>query len=211
MKGEPWQRHVERVTIDTIVQTKAVDTLRYADGPPGQDATRAEVTCARSMPTTEICRFLRVASEIRRIDTLRPSDVSDQKGHTPCPSCNDRGMPSAHRGDECTFLCSRLCLAHHRRHRATRAHGSGYVDVDRSLSRQYSGLDREVSAHIPTSAREQVCHLKYAKALGSLREVYLEALLVSLVDHGFMTAALEPAYPRGGPTTRSAKQHQRAA
>ena len=77
--------------------------------------------------------------------------------------------------------------------------------VDRCHDK-YPDFDREISAHIPTSG-EQARHLKQAKALGSLREVYLEALLASLVDRGFMTAALETAYPSGVP----AAQHGRAA
>lgn len=73
--------------------------------------------------------------------------------------------------------------------------------VDRCHDK-YPDLDREFSAHIPTSAREQARHLKQAKTLGSLREVYLEALLASLVDRGFMTAALETAYPSGVPAAQ---------
>ncbi len=62
---------------------------------------------------------------------------------------------------------------------------------------KYPGFDREISAHIQTSAREQARHLKQEKKLRSLRKVYLEALLASLVERGFMTADLEAGYPGG--------------
>ncbi len=95
----------------------------------------------------------------RHLEVLR---CQRPKGDTPCPRCSDRGMPSAHRGDKCTFLRSRLCLAHRRRHRATRAHGSGYVEVDRSLSRQIFGpRSRSLCPHSDVGSRtglsSQVC------------------------------------------------------
>ena len=72
---------------------------------------------------------------------------------------------------------------------------------------KYPKLDREISAHIPTSARKQARHLKRAKTFGSLRDVRLEALLVALVERGLMTSELEVTHPGVAP----AAQHRRAA
>ena len=59
------------------MQTKAVDTLRYADGPPGQDARRAEVTCVINADNRNLPFPTGRIQDSRRIDTLRPSYVSD--------------------------------------------------------------------------------------------------------------------------------------
>jgi hypothetical protein len=72
---------------------------------------------------------------------------------------------------------------------------------------KYLERGHEISTHIPTSAREQTRHLKRDKTFGSLRDVYLEALLVSLVERGFMTSGLEAAYLTAAPVA----QHRRAA
>ena len=73
-------------------------------------------------------------------------------------------------------------------------------DLVKLCRQKYPHLNCEISAHIPTSAREQARHLKREKALGSLPSVYLEALLASLVDRGCMTADLEAASPADRPT-----------
>jgi len=72
---------------------------------------------------------------------------------------------------------------------------------------KYLEPGHEISTQIPTSAREQARHLKRDKTLGSLHEVYLEALLISLVERGFMTSGLEAADPAAAPVV----QHRRAA
>jgi hypothetical protein len=68
------------------------------------------------------------------------------------------------------------------------------VDLCRS---KYPGSDQEISTHIPTSAREQARQLKRAKAL-SLQQIYLGAVLASLIDRGFMSVGLDAASPESG-------------
>ena len=72
---------------------------------------------------------------------------------------------------------------------------------------KYLEPGHEIFAQIPTPVREQARHLKRDKTLGSLREVYLEALLISLVERGFMASGLDAADPTAAP----AAQHRRAA
>jgi len=57
--------------------------------------------------------------------------------------------------------------------------------------RKYPRLGRAISTHIPTSVREQARHLKRERAFASLQELYLEAILGSLIKRGFMSRGLE--------------------
>jgi hypothetical protein len=57
--------------------------------------------------------------------------------------------------------------------------------------RKYPRLGRAISTHIPTSVREQARHLKRERAFASLQELYLEAILSSLIKRGFMSRALD--------------------
>ena len=72
---------------------------------------------------------------------------------------------------------------------------------------KYPEWGHKISTHIPTSAREQARHLKRDITFGSLRQVYLEALLASLIERGFMTSGLEAADPAAAPVA----QRRRAA
>jgi hypothetical protein len=57
--------------------------------------------------------------------------------------------------------------------------------------RKYPRLADAVSTHIPASVREQARHLKRALAFASFQELYLEALLGSLIKRGFMSRKLD--------------------
>ena len=57
--------------------------------------------------------------------------------------------------------------------------------------RKYPRLGEAISTHIPASVREQARHLKRARAFASLQELYLEAILGSLIKRGFMSRKLD--------------------
>lgn len=77
--------------------------------------------------------------------------------------------------------------------------------------KRYPVFDRKISTHIPISAREQARHLRRAKAIASLAELYLEATLASLIERGCMTADLDAAYPATGSLPRPAEPRRHAA
>jgi hypothetical protein len=65
--------------------------------------------------------------------------------------------------------------------------------------RKYPRLGDAISTHIPASVREQARHLKRARAFASLQELYLEAILGSLIKRGFMSRGLDlTTEPRRG-------------
>ena len=57
--------------------------------------------------------------------------------------------------------------------------------------RKYPRLGAAISTHIPAAVREQARHLKRERAFGSFQELYLEAILGSLVRRGFLSRRLE--------------------
>jgi hypothetical protein len=57
--------------------------------------------------------------------------------------------------------------------------------------RKYPRLGDAISTHIPAAVREQARHLKRARAFTSLQELYLEAILGSLIKRGFMSRKLD--------------------
>jgi len=57
--------------------------------------------------------------------------------------------------------------------------------------RKYPSFDRVIATHIPASLREQARQLKRARSFSSFQELYLEAVLASLVDRGLLTAGLD--------------------
>jgi hypothetical protein len=57
--------------------------------------------------------------------------------------------------------------------------------------RKYRRLGEAISTHIPASVREQARQLKRACAFASFQELYLEAILGSLIKRGFMSRGLE--------------------
>lgn len=57
--------------------------------------------------------------------------------------------------------------------------------------RKYPRLGSAISTHIPAAVREQARHLRRARAFASLQELYLEAILGSLIKRGFMSRTLE--------------------
>lgn len=57
--------------------------------------------------------------------------------------------------------------------------------------RKYPGLSHAISTHIPAAVREQARHLRRERAFASLQELYLEAILGSLIKRGFLTRGLE--------------------
>jgi hypothetical protein len=59
--------------------------------------------------------------------------------------------------------------------------------------RKYPRFAAAVSTHIPAAAREQARHLKRAHAFASLQELYLAAILKSLIKRGYLDPDLEPA------------------
>jgi hypothetical protein len=56
---------------------------------------------------------------------------------------------------------------------------------------RYERFDRVIATHISAGVREQARQLKRARGFGSLQEIYLEAVLASLVAGGFLTAGLD--------------------
>lgn len=94
----------------------------------------------------------------------------------------------------------------------TRATGAGPKLIDLCRSK-YPHFDRVIATHIPAAVREQARQLKRVRAFGSFQEIYLEAVLASLVDRGLLTAGLDaktgdaepPAkLPSGAPLERAA-------
>ena len=57
--------------------------------------------------------------------------------------------------------------------------------------RKYPRVGDAISTHIPAAVREQARHLKRARAFRSLQELYLEAILGSLIKRGFMSRKLD--------------------
>ena len=56
---------------------------------------------------------------------------------------------------------------------------------------KYPRLGAAISTHIPASVREQARHLKWERAFASLQELYLEAILGSLIKRGFLSRKLD--------------------
>ena len=82
--------------------------------------------------------------------------------------------------------------------------------IDQCRSK-YPRFDQEISTHIPASVREQARLLKRAKGFGSFQELYLEAMVASLVARGFLTAGLEAAAGDAGLPGEPAEGRRRAA
>jgi len=82
--------------------------------------------------------------------------------------------------------------------------------IDQCRSR-YPWFDRKISTHIPASVREQARLLKRAKGFRSFQELYLEAMLASLVVRGFLTVGLEAVAGDAGLAREPAEGRRRAA
>jgi hypothetical protein len=52
-------------------------------------------------------------------------------------------------------------------------------------------LGAAISTHIPASVREQARHLKRERAFASFQELYLEAILGSLIKRGLLNRKLD--------------------
>jgi hypothetical protein len=61
--------------------------------------------------------------------------------------------------------------------------------------RKHAAFDAALSTHIQASVREQARHLRRARGLPSLQELYLEAVLAALIKHGFLGPDLTPTAP----------------
>ena len=71
--------------------------------------------------------------------------------------------------------------------------------------RKYPRLGDAISTHIPAAVREQARHLKRARAFASFQELYLEAILGSLIKRGFLTRSMDlTTGPRRGASADSA-------
>jgi hypothetical protein len=57
--------------------------------------------------------------------------------------------------------------------------------------RKYPRVADALSTHIPASVREQARHLRRARSFASLQELYLEAILGSLIKRGFLSRKLD--------------------
>jgi hypothetical protein len=57
--------------------------------------------------------------------------------------------------------------------------------------RKHPRLGDAISTHIPASVREQARHLRRARAFASFQELYLEAILNSLIKRGLMSRKLD--------------------
>jgi hypothetical protein len=58
--------------------------------------------------------------------------------------------------------------------------------------RKHPRMSDAISTHIPAAVREQARQLKRACSFPSFQELYLEALLGSLIKRGFISARLDP-------------------
>ena len=56
---------------------------------------------------------------------------------------------------------------------------------------KYPRLGAAISTHIPASVREQARHLKRERAFASFQELYLEAILGSLIKRGLLNRKLD--------------------
>ena len=56
---------------------------------------------------------------------------------------------------------------------------------------RYLRFGAAISTHIPASVREQARHLKRERGLASLQDLYLEAILGSLINRGFLSRKLD--------------------
>ena len=56
---------------------------------------------------------------------------------------------------------------------------------------KYPRLGAAISTHIPASVRERARHLKRERAFASFQELYLEAILGSLIKRGFLSRKLD--------------------
>jgi hypothetical protein len=81
------------------------------------------------------------------------------------------------------------------------------IDLCRS---KYPDFDRMIATHIPAAAREQARQLKRARGFRSFQEVYLEAVLATLVDRGLLTPALDPKAGDGEPVGRESARRRAA-
>jgi hypothetical protein len=72
--------------------------------------------------------------------------------------------------------------------------------------RKYPRLGHAISTHIPAAVREQARHLKRARAFASLQELYLEAILGSLIKRGLISRGLDlpTGLERGASVSRPA-------
>jgi hypothetical protein len=57
--------------------------------------------------------------------------------------------------------------------------------------RKHPRMGDAISTHIPAAVREQARHLKRACSFASFQELYLEALLGSLIKRGFISRQLD--------------------
>jgi hypothetical protein len=57
--------------------------------------------------------------------------------------------------------------------------------------RKYPRLSDAISTHIPAAVREKARHLKRERAFASFQELYLEAILGSLIRRGFISHRLD--------------------
>ena len=123
-----------------------------------------------------------------------------KKAHCPAPSavvsacCNHLAaiQPATPGKGWASLLADGIALIAEARQDAPRL-----VELCRS---RYPRFGDAISTHIPASAREPARHLKRAHGFASLQELYLEAILRSLIKRGFIGPALEPtsAPPRAG-------------
>lgn len=75
---------------------------------------------------------------------------------------------------------------------------------------KYPQFNQAISTHIPVSVREQARQLKRARSFRSFQEIYLEAVLASLIDHGVLTAELDAQSGDGEPPERAAARRRAA-
>jgi hypothetical protein len=66
------------------------------------------------------------------------------------------------------------------------------------------------TTHIPAAVREQARQLKRARSFRSFQEIYLEAMLASLVDRGLLTAELDAKSGDGEPPEGAAARRRAA-
>jgi hypothetical protein len=117
-------------------------------------------------------------SDKKKANSLAPSAVT-----VACQYCFAAMHPHSPAAGHAQLISEGIALV------ARRNEGAPKL-IDQCRSR-FPRFDQRISTHIPASVREQARLLKRARGFASFQEVYLEAMLASLVARGCMSAGLE--------------------
>jgi len=133
-----------------------------------------------------------LAEEIKgRCEEENPQMPQAKKAHCPAPgavatACRDywaATQPQSLAKAGAALISEGIALLSEARQDAPK-----FIEVCRT---KYPRLGAAISTHIPASVREQARHLKRERAFASLQELYLEAILGSLIKRGFLSRKLD--------------------